>query len=173
MTENSSRRNFGPKELRTFLGLHQLMNLQSSLLRNGNLLYSVLEKRAMNAGNGGPTRQDGYFLSPFTTEWPLSARANQERSTMEPRHGHAACTLRMHPPTSHCPALSADAEPNSQGSHIMKLKVSHCRYAMLGIKRLQGPLCGKQTQNIWSVFSVHPPLIKLLSSDSGHPYCSI
>jgi len=31
---------------------------------------------------------------------------------------HAVCTLRVHPPTSPCPALSAHAEPKSQG---------HCR----------------------------------------------
>jgi len=31
---------------------------------------------------------------------------------------HAVCTLRVHPPTSPCPTLSAHAEPKSQG---------HCR----------------------------------------------
>ena len=33
----------------------------------------------------------------------------------EPRHGHAVCTLWVHPPTSTCPTLSAHAEPKSQG----------------------------------------------------------
>ena len=37
--------------------------------------------------------------------------ANQDLSTTESRHGHAVCTLRVHPPTSPCPALSAVAEP--------------------------------------------------------------
>jgi len=35
--------------------------------------------------------------------------------TDEPRCGHPVCTLRVHPPTSPCPALSAGAEPKSQG----------------------------------------------------------
>ena len=54
---------------------------------------------AKNDGNGPPS-------------------ADQDLSTVEPRHGHVVCTLRVHPPTSPCPALSADAEPFSQG---------HCR----------------------------------------------
>ena len=41
--------------------------------------------------------------------------ANQVASKDEPRLGHAVCTLRVHPPTSLCPALSAHAEPKSQG----------------------------------------------------------
>ena len=41
--------------------------------------------------------------------------ANQGFCTSEPRHNHAVCTLRVHPPTSLCPALSAHAEPKSQG----------------------------------------------------------
>jgi len=44
--------------------------------------------------------------------------ANQVASKHQPRHGHAVSTLRVHPPTSPCPALSAHAEPKSQG---------HCR----------------------------------------------
>jgi len=44
--------------------------------------------------------------------------ANQVASKDEPRCGHAVCTLRVHPPTSPCPALSAHAEPKPQG---------HCR----------------------------------------------
>ena len=44
--------------------------------------------------------------------------ANQVTSKDEPRRGHAVCTLWVHPPTSPCPALSAHAEPMSQG---------HCR----------------------------------------------
>jgi len=44
--------------------------------------------------------------------------ANQVTSKDEPRRGHAVCTLRVHPPTSPCPALSAQAEPKSQ---------RHCR----------------------------------------------
>ena len=45
--------------------------------------------------------------------------ANQVASKDEPRRGHAVCTLRVHPPTSPCPALSAHAEPKSQG-HCQK-----------------------------------------------------
>ena len=44
--------------------------------------------------------------------------SNQGLFKAEPRHGRAVCTLRMHPPTSPCPTLSAGAEPISQG---------HCR----------------------------------------------
>ena len=41
--------------------------------------------------------------------------ANQGLSTSEPRHGHAVCTLWVHPPTSPCPTLSAHAEPGEGG----------------------------------------------------------
>ena len=41
--------------------------------------------------------------------------ANQVISTDEPRHGHAVCTLQVHPPTSPCPTLFAEAELNSIG----------------------------------------------------------
>ena len=51
---------------------------------------------AKNDGNGPPS-------------------ANQDLSTAEPRHTHAVCILRVHPPTSPCPALSTHAEPKSQG----------------------------------------------------------
>ena len=54
---------------------------------------------AKNGGNGPPS-------------------ADQDLSIAEPRHGHAVFTLRVHPPSSPCPALSAGAEPISQG---------HCR----------------------------------------------
>ena len=54
---------------------------------------------AKNDGNGPPS-------------------VDQDLSTVEPRHGHAVGTLWMHPPTFPCPALSAVAEPISQG---------HCR----------------------------------------------
>ena len=47
----------------------------------------------MYAGNGGPTRQDSYFLSPFmpkTAEMALPVpRSDQDLSITEPRHGHA------------------------------------------------------------------------------------
>ena len=54
---------------------------------------------AKNDGNGPPS-------------------ADQDLSTAEPRNGHAVCTLRVLSSTSACPALSAVAEPKSQG---------HCR----------------------------------------------
>ena len=43
------------------------------------------------------------------------SRANQVISGDKPRHVHAVCTLWMHPPTSPCPMLSAEAEPISKG----------------------------------------------------------
>ena len=45
--------------------------------------------------------------------------ANQVTSKNEPRHGHAVFTLRVHPPTSPCPALSAHAEPKSHGPRTL------------------------------------------------------
>ena len=71
----------------------------------------------MYAGNGGPTKPDGYFLTPFMPKTMEMALPVPTR-TAEPRHGYAVCTLRVHPPTSPCPALSALTEPISQG---------HCR----------------------------------------------
>ena len=61
----------------------------------------------MYAGNGGPTKPDGYFLTPFMPKLMGPPSADQDLSTTELRHGHAVCTLRVHPPTSPCPALSA------------------------------------------------------------------
>jgi len=42
-------------------------------------------------------------------------RANQGVSQAEPRDGHVVGTLQVHPPTSPCPTLSAEAEPISKG----------------------------------------------------------
>ena len=89
---------------------------------------------AKNGGNGPPS-------------------ADQDLSIAEPRHGHAVCTLRVHPPTSPCPALSAGAEPISQG---------HCRMwhheaeslmilkASLAGKRLTPRCTGKLLEKDWS-----------------------
>jgi len=55
------------------------------------------EKPALNTGIGG--------------ERTVS---NQGILMAKPRHGHAVCTLHVHPPTSPCPTLSAHAEPISQ-----------------------------------------------------------
>jgi len=41
--------------------------------------------------------------------------ASQAISRDKPRDSHAVCTLRVHPPTSPCPVLSAHTEPKSQG----------------------------------------------------------
>jgi len=52
--------------------------------------------------------------------------ANQVASKDGPRRGHAVCTLRVHPPTSPCPALllMQNLSPKDiAGSDIMKLKV--------------------------------------------------
>ena len=56
-----------------------------------------------------------------------SKDASKDASEDEPRCGHAVCTLRVHRPTSPCPALSTHAELSPKdiaGSDIMKLKVS-------------------------------------------------
>ena len=70
----------------------------------------------MNAENGGPTRQDGYFRSIYAkNDGNGPPSTNQDLSIAESRHSHAICTLQVHPPTSPCPALSVHAEPRSQG----------------------------------------------------------
>ena len=45
--------------------------------------------------------------------------ANQVVSKDEPRRSHVVCTLRVYPPTSPYPALSAEAEPTSKGYYQM------------------------------------------------------
>ena len=77
----------------------------------------LTEKWALNAGNGGPSRWDCLFLTPFVpkrTEMALPS-ANQVIPRDKPRHGHAVCTLQLHPPTSPYPTLIAEAEPISKG----------------------------------------------------------
>ena len=70
----------------------------------------------MNAGYGGPTRQDSYFLSPFMPKTAEMAFPVPIK-TFLPRSPDTAMLFapRVHLPTSPCPALSAVAEPISQG----------------------------------------------------------
>ena len=83
-------------------------------------LPHLLLRPCMNTGNGGPTRQDSYFLSPLmpkTVEMALPVPTK----TILPWSPDTAMLLAPSgctPPTSPCPALSAVAEPISQG---------HCR----------------------------------------------
>ena len=104
----------------------------------------------MNTGNGGPTRQDSYFLSPFMPKnggnGPPSA--NQDLSIAEPRHGHAVCT---HPPPLVPPfLLSQNLSPKDiAGCDIMKLKVSRCRYATSGLKGLTLIVCNRQVPRLY------------------------
>ena len=70
-------------------------------------------------GNGRRAGQEDFSQPVCASEdssGPL--RANQGIFKAEPRDSNAVCTLRVHPPTSPCPALSAVAEPISW---------SHCR----------------------------------------------
>ena len=96
----------------------------------------------MNAGNGGPTRQDSYFLSPFmpkTVEMalPVPTKTFLSRSPDTAMlFAPSGCT---HPPPPVPPfLLSQNLSPKDiAGCDIMKLKVSRCRYATLGIKGLK------------------------------------
>ena len=95
----------------------------------------------MNAGNGDPTRQDSYFLSPFmpkTAEmaFPVPTKTFLLRSPDTAMlFAPSRCT---HPPPPVPPfLLSQNLSPKDiAGCGIMKLKVSCCRYAMLGLKGL-------------------------------------
>ena len=95
----------------------------------------------MNTGNGGPTRQDSYFLSPFMLKtremaYPAPTKA---RSKLSPNAAMLfapfGCT---HPPPPAPPFLLAQSLSlkDIAGCDIMKLKVSRCRYATLGLKGL-------------------------------------
>ena len=95
----------------------------------------------MNTGNGGPTRQDSYFLSPFmlnTREMAYPA-PTKGRSKLNPNAAMLfapfGCT---HPPPPAPPFLLAQSLSlkDIAGCDIMKLKVSRCRYATLGLKGL-------------------------------------
>ena len=96
----------------------------------------------MNTGNGGPTRQDSYFLSPFmlkTREMAYPA-PTEGRSKLSPNAAMLfapfGCT---HPPPPAPPFLLAQSLSlkDIAGCDIMKLKVSRCRYATLGLKGLR------------------------------------
>ena len=97
----------------------------------------------MNTGNGGPTRQDSYFLSPFmlkTREMAYPA-PTEGRSKLSPNAAMLfapfGCT---HPPPPAPPFLLAQSLSlkDIAGCDIMKLKVSRCRYATLDLKGLMG-----------------------------------
>ena len=87
----------------------------------------------------GPTRQDSYFLSPFmlkTREMAYPA-PTKGRSKLSPNAAMLfapfGCT---HPPPLAPPFLLAQSPSlkDIAGCDIMKLKVSRCRYATLGLK---------------------------------------
>ena len=65
-------------------------------------------KQAVNARNGGLQDKTACSKSVYAKmdrNGPSSA--DQGLSTSKPSHGHAVCTLWVHPPTSPCPTLSA------------------------------------------------------------------
>ena len=102
---------------------------------------AVAEKWTTNTRNGGPTRQDSYFLSPFmpkTAEMalPVLTKTFLSRSPDTAMlFAPSGCT---HPPPPVPPfLLSQNLSPKDiAGCDIMKLKVSRCRYATLGLKGL-------------------------------------
>ena len=87
----------------------------------------IAEKRELNAGNGGPTRWDGLFLSPLLPTWKNTngpPSANQGLSTTEPRCNHAGVTLWVHPPPPPFLFTQNLSPKNAAQSDFMKLKVS-------------------------------------------------
>jgi len=88
------------------------------------------------ARNGHRAGQEDCFLNPFVHMRLAVVHSNQGVSKAEPWDGHAVCTLQVHPPTSPCPALSAEAEPISRG-HCRKwhhkMKVSCQIYPATGL----------------------------------------
>jgi len=63
---------------------------------------TTAEKQALNTGNRGPTslRWDCLFFIKlhFCQKWP--SQCQWSRFCGGPRHGHAVCTLQVHPPIS-------------------------------------------------------------------------
>ena len=90
----------------------------SWLCRSGFSVYVLPTESIMYSIHNAPICHTGTALlgSIYTKKdrnGPPSA--NQVISRDKPRHGHAVCTLQLHPPTSPCPALIAEAEPISKG----------------------------------------------------------
>ena len=116
---------------------------------------AVAEKRATNAENGGPTRQDSYFLSPFmlkTTEMALPVPTKTFQSQSPDAHMLFAPSGCTHPPPPVPPfLLSQNLSPKDiAGCDIMKLKVSRCRYATLGLKGIYiSNKIAKHGCNLW------------------------
>ena len=131
-THSISRRHFQPLQLLNIsspqfpwaVGLitsprgHFSHLMNSSRLPVNLIPTCVAEKR--NVGNGGPTRWDCFFLSPFmpkTTEMGhlVPTKAFYCRTQMQP-----CCLHPLGAPTHlPCPTLSANAEPISKG-HCQK-----------------------------------------------------
>ena len=70
----------------------------------------------------------------LTTREMAIAISNQGLFTAKPRESQAVCALRVNPLTSTYPAISAHAEPISEGHCQGKQKVSQCIYASLVVK---------------------------------------
>jgi len=108
---------------RNFSHPKQMYDIQSRL-RCSKCQPIIAEKQELNAGNGGPTRWDGLFLSPLLPTWKNAngpPTANQCLSTTEPRCNHAGVTLyHLHPFCLHRTYLKI----NVAQSDFMKLKVS-------------------------------------------------
>ena len=102
---------------------------------------------------------------------------NQGISTAKPRGSHAVCTLRVHPPASPCPTLSADTEHKSQG-HCRKwhhkLKICWIQLKLLVFKRLM--LCNNcvypMKNNSWRCDDVIPICNQWQTSIEWNIFCS-
>ena len=91
----------------------------------------VDKRKNFIARNGGPTRLEDCFLSPFVQRRSLSS-ANQSHFIAKVRHGHSICILQVYPSTSHpCPTPFTPVKPISKGycqKWCQKLNVSWCKY---------------------------------------------
>jgi len=86
---------------------------------------SRTEKLTLDAGNGGPTRWDGLFLSPFN-------RNGCSHSLAKPKHSHALFSLWENPRTSPCPNLSAHIDQGHFWKWHQEAEVSRRHMKSLG-----------------------------------------
>ena len=95
---------------------------------------TVAEKRALKFWKWRPYKVRSLVSNSIDAKKDRNGppSANQVTSKHQPRRGHAVCTLRVHPPTSPCPTLSAHAEPISW---------SHCRKWHHEAESLMTPIC--------------------------------
>ena len=108
---------------------HPLTSLQQSWLLGSNCSSRLGKK--LHCQELGSNKARELFSQTICTQEDRNGppSANQWVFKAEPRDGHAVCSLRVHPPTYPCPALSARLNLSAKDidrSDIMQRKVS-CR----------------------------------------------